>query len=308
MNGPVLVLDIRHTSAVAVLDLVDRYARDRRVWGRRPRPLGPVTVDLVADVAGGVRVPRVPPVRLLLTRNPSGYELFFGAAVGPAGTEARLDLAGTHVLRVRSPRYQAAEVTVGLPAPRTAVELALEPGYDYPFSQVSTITGGGQTLLRGTVHRMDGKSVAGTEVEVPAVPAVTNVYRTDDTGRWVLIFPDSHASGPVTVRLTGPDGVVRQVPDVLVERGREHSLGDTAVDGWVFRAGAPVAGAVVRVAGQPGQAVTGNDGSWRYYFDPNQQAVTVAVSPTLPDGRTLPSTAVPLRRRETVAVPPFRFA
>jgi hypothetical protein len=244
-------------------------------------------------------------VRLLLTRNPSGYELLFGAAVDPAGTEVRLDLAGTHVLLVRSPRYQAAEVTVDLPAPRTAVELALEPCYDYPFSQVSTITGGGQTLLRGTVHRMDGESVAGTMVEVPPV---TNLYRTDDTGRWVLIFPDSQASGPVTVRLTGLDGVVRQVPDVPVERGQERSLGDTAVGGWVFRAGAPVAGAIVRVAAQPGQAITGNDGSWRYYFDPNQQAVTVAVSPTLPDGRTLPSTAVPLRRRETVAVPPFRFA
>jgi len=299
------VVEVRRLTATAVFDLEDRYARDRGVWGSRPRPIEPVTIHVLADVVAGAPVPRVPTPELVLTRSPGGYHLFFGLVRTPPDDRLdRLRLPRSYVVRVESPFYQSTERTVALPAP-VPERIPLEPGYAYPFPEGRANPGAGQTLLRGTVYRMDGQSVAGTTVEVAGV---SNVYRTDETGRWALVFPDAQASGDVSVHIVFPDGTVRDVPGVAVERGRDRSLADTALRGWVLDRGVGVAGATVRVANQPGQAVTASDGGWFYYFDPNQPAVAVAVAPTLPDGRTLPPTNVNVQRRATVVVPTFRFA
>jgi hypothetical protein len=302
----VQVVEVRRLSATAVFDLEDRYARDRGVWGSHPRPIEPVTIRLLADIVAGAPVPLALAPQLVVTRNPSGYHLFYGLIRTPPDDRlSRLELPRSYVIRVESPFYQSAERTVALPAPRDPERIALEPGHAYPFPDGRATPAAGQTLLRGTVHRMDGQSVSGTAVEVVGV---SNVYRTDESGCWALVFPDAQASGDVSVRIVFPDGTVQDVQGVAVERQRDRSLKDTALRGWVLVRGVGVGGATLRVANHPGQAVTASNGSWFYYFDPNQPEVTVAVAPTLPDGRTLPPTDVNIQRHATVVVPTFRFA
>ena len=194
---------------------------------------------------------------MVVVHNPSGYHLFFSQQRLPDGNSRQLVLSpGRYVVRVTSPLYQTAEKDVDLPMPNPnqpgtmdAYSLDLMPGYLYPFPDVNPsraqASAGctedprpgrrGPTLLRGTLRSTDGRGIAGAQVQVTGR---SNTYRTDDTGQWVLWFSDVHPTGPVTVRVVFPDATVVDVPGVCVIRGRETSLHETALRGWVRRSGA----------------------------------------------------------------------
>lgn len=315
----VRVVDVRQLRADRVFDVVDVFARDRRVSGPRPGPLAPVRFFVVARVVGGARQPFDPPKELSVSRSPSGYFLFYGKQRLASGERvaARLD-PGTYVIRVEGGPYQRVEVDVPFPAPPPPpppgppppgfVEFALPPGPTYPFPRTSTVPAkAGPTLLRGSLRRMDGVSVEGTVVGVPGLSVYDD--RMDETGEWVLFFPDDQGDQQVTVRFVHPDGSVEQVAGVDIRQGKENTLRQTVLRGWVLtQGGAPIPGARVRVGGRPGEAVTDVAGAWFFYFGfaliPPGAVTVTAVHP---DGRSVSRSGVQLQPQRTVSIDPFRF-
>jgi hypothetical protein len=302
----VTVLDVRHLTATLVFDLEDGYARDRGVAGPHPRPLEPVRYLVVGEVVGGARQDFVEPLELQVRQNSDGYDLFFGRHRLPDGRVVSVLRPGTYVVRVESDLYQAVERDdVMLPEPASPYLFTLEPGASYPFPSGTLIPRSlGPTLLRGVLQDFGGDGVEGATVEVPGQ---SNTGRTDASGQWVLVFPDSIASGSVTIRFGLPDGTVVQVPAVPIVAGRESTLAPTVLRGVVLTgAGAGITGAAVDVGG-PDVARTRRDGSITIVFPLNQAAAVVDVTATLPDGRAQTKAAVPVQPRATVTVPTFRF-
>lgn len=322
------VVEVRDLSALRVFDAVDRYARDRRIRGTRPAPMTPVRFSVVARLVGGALRAIEPPLSLHIVNSPSGYGLFYGQQRLPTGelTAVRLD-PGTYVIRAdsiplealrrvpndRGP-YQQVELNVVFPAPPpparpAAVEFLLPPGPAYPFPRTSTVPGmTGPTLLRGSFRRMDGVSVEGTVVQSPG----RSLYdcRLGEDGEWVLVFPDDQPDQQLTVRFTPPGGGVPQdVLGVDVKQGKENSLRQTALRGWVLtEGGAGIEGARVQVSGQAGEATTDVGGAWFFYLGLGPvQALPVTVAAIHPDGRTLTKPNIPVQSRATVPVDPFRF-
>src|SRR5262249_14106387 len=178
--------------------------------------------------------------------------------------------------------------------PMLPYSVDLDPGHTYPFPdsypfQVqanpvpcgSIAPGSGPTLLRGGLHAVDGTGIEGARVEVVGV---SNVFETGDTGDWVLWFPEAQPSGLVTVRVTPPASAASNVSGVCMVRGREASLHETSLRGWVRRRGLGVGDAEILVGGFPGSSRTAADGSWSYYFGLDQPDQIVGVTAVLPDG------------------------
>src|SRR5262249_28648929 len=157
--------------------------------------------------------------------------------------------------------------------------------------------GEGPTLLRGDLRRPDGSGVEAATVAAATVPSST--YRTDATGRYVLIFPDTQASAQITVRVTLADGTQLDVANVPIEAGHARSLQPAALRGVGRVRGVAVAGARVSVSGSPSFARTGSDGGWSYWFALDQLADTVAVTAVLPDGRSQTQGGQPVQPRST---------
>jgi hypothetical protein len=304
----VRVLEYRHVQAAAIFDLEDRYARERGVLGPHPRIDGPMSLLAVARMTAAGRVELTPPATLEIRRNDSGFDLFFGLVRRPDGALRTLD-DGTYVVRVETEgRYQRAENgAVVIPEPSVPYRFDLEPGYAYAFPSGSPARRSlGPTLLRGVLQAPDGSGIAGAVVEVVAV---AGPYDTDESGQWVLVFPDSQASGDVTVSVTLPNGAVTQVPNVPVVAGRETVLGQTALRGGLLtNDGRPIAGAAVTIAGRAGITSTRPDGSWLFVLGLGVPPAVVDVTATLPDGRSQTAPAIPIQPRATVVVPIFRFA
>ena len=305
----VSVADMRTLSATAVFDVEDRYVRERGVRGPHPRPIAPLRFRAVARITGGGRVDIDPELDLDVVRNASGFDLFYGSA-GPAGGRERRRLDdGTYVVRILSGGiYQPLErADVAMPAPAASYLFELEPGYAYPFpSAAASPSGAGPTVLRGGLQGPDGSGIEGARVDVTAT---TRTYTTDESGQWVLVFPDSHQTGAVTVRFRLPDGTTVNVAGIQVPAGGDSVLAQTGLRGNVLTtAGVPLEGARVTVSGQPDGTLSQSDGSWFYYFRPDQAAINVTVTATLADGRTQSRTAVPVQPRSTVVVDSFRFA
>jgi hypothetical protein len=299
---------------MVIFDLEDSYARDRGVLGPHPRPIGSVSYLITGQVAAGARQMFVVPLRLITKRNPSGYDLFFGEVVS-AGDTVRAGLPdGTYVVRVEGQFYQPAErddiVVPSAFAPKTPDGLKpawffdLSPNYAYPFPNSSKLPRGlGPTLLRGVVRAVDGTGVEGATIQVAGH---SNSYKTDASGQWVLVFPDTEPSGNVTVHFDLPDGNARDVV-VPLNAGRESSLAPTALRGWAMTVGTGFPGVKIQVTGQPGEAVSGADGSWSYYFDLNQPARAVTVTAVAPNGRRLTQRRIAVQPQSTVVVPSFLF-
>jgi hypothetical protein len=311
-------LELRRLSATLIFDLEDAFARQRGVNGKHPRPTGGINFSIVGTVAGGNRQPITPSLQLQVVANPSGYHLFFGGTKSLSRSRQTSGLApGQYVVRVDSDFYQRTERDdVMIPsnfaaqAPQ-AKSVApyffdLQPGYAYPFPSVSTIPGGrGPTLLRGVLRNTDGTGIAGATVQVVNQ---SNAYTTDDTGQWVLVFPDSQPTAAVTVHFVFPDGAAKDVAGVPLRQGNTNGLPPTALRGLVLtKSGVGIAGASVQVSGQTGQAITRSDGSWFFYFDVGQAAAKVTVTATTPDGRTLKQKSVSVQPRGTAEVPSFQF-
>jgi hypothetical protein len=298
-----LQAELRHLTATLILDLEDRYARERGTRGRHPRPMGPVTYRLLGQITGGQREDFDPPLELVVVRNPSGYDLCFGRTRSSDGPTRLLD--GTYVLRVDSPHYQPVEQQVDLPQPAAAYFFDLLPSYAYPFPSETLPGGRGPTLLRGEYLARDGSGVAGVTVLVPGRSAP---YITDASGRWVLFFPDDQPTGDVTVRFQGPGGT--ETVQVVIVAGRASSLRQTALRGFALTtAGVPIGGATITVAGQPAPIRSGPDGGWSCYFPLAQPpaAGPVDVTASLPDGRSQTHPSIGVQPRSTVVVPTFRL-
>jgi hypothetical protein len=274
---------------------------------------------------------------LEVIRNPSGYHLYFDYEFIDYKrlkdrARRRLQLEpGTYRVRVDGVYYQPLEKTVKYPIenpnlrepsspdpdrrdPLRPYTFSLSPSFAYPFPdpypvQITpdipcsgAVSPGqaGPTLLRGSLHNGDGSGMSGAKI---VAPGISNTYTTNESGLWVLWFPDSHPTGLVTVQVTQPDGAVVPVPNVCVVRGREASLHETALRGWVRQAGVGVAGARVTVSGQAEAILSGLDGEWTYYFPLNQTGVPVVVTATLPDGRSASRNAMVVPRATALVEP-----
>jgi hypothetical protein len=309
---------LRLRDVILVFDPVDRYARDRRLSGPNPRPLGRISYRLVGRVVGGTRrdldQPYDHPVELTVVTSPAGYDTFFGTVTLPDGRRFLADLPdGQYVVQASSPFYQRSErddivVPANAPPPGppvAAYRFDLEPSYAYPFPLTSTLAQGrGPTLLRGAVHDASGD---GTEGVIVQVPNHSNTYQTDRSGRWVLAFADSEPAGAVTVRFDLPDGTVRNVAGVTLRPGMSNAFAQTALAGRVLAGGAAAPAAIIEVAGLPGTATTDAGGRWLYYLQADQPAGEVDVRASLADGRSSVQADVPVQPFRTNPVPLFQF-
>jgi hypothetical protein len=289
-----------------VFDVVDAFALERGLTGAHPRPIGAVRVLLLAD---GQRSFERPP-ELVLGYNRLGYAVSYGRLRFPDGAErvGNFD-AGPFRLRVESRHYQAVEVADVVLPEVEPLRIELAAGHAYPFpaaitppARVGDPTVPALTLLRGAVFTPDGEGRAGVLVESPtAVP-----YRTDADGQWVLVFPEgvpASALVDVTVTAPGADPVVGR--DVPVTPAGEASLAQTAVRGRVRAPGVDPRTVTVRVAGLA--AGVRADGAWFCYFPVDHGGGQVAVTATLPDGRSRTVPDVEVTPRRTTTVPEFSF-
>jgi hypothetical protein len=227
--------ELYRLKAVQIFDLEDHYAREQAGRGRHPRPFGPIKFYAVGQVVNLSRRDFYEPLELVVQRNPSGYHLFFGVIRLPNGEKRRSYLAdGTYMIRVESRYYQRDEWRVTLPMsdPKVPTFFDLLPGYMYPFPKASTLSGGlGPTLLRGGVYDANRQGIARITVEVVGKEHIA--YLTDESGQWVLVFPDDPDDPPpdnVTVRFKLSDGTIKGEEDVDIEPGHENSLAPVVLE------------------------------------------------------------------------------
>lgn len=188
--------------AVWVFDLVDAVARDQRRNGSHPRPIEPIRFYLTGQASGQGRLPQElkPPWELVMTRNPSGFHLFYDAVKLPNGNIRQVALPdGTYDIRVEGRGYLPQTVTAPLPFhpqptplnPYQPIRVELDPDYLYPFS------GYGPTVFKGYVQ--DGNNKPIKDVEVSATVTVKEgdqqtqkavTFKSDAAGQWVLILPN----------------------------------------------------------------------------------------------------------------------
>jgi hypothetical protein len=327
---------------VRIFDVTDAYAGQQAMHGPHPLPIGPIKFLVLGQEVAGQAQRWKTPLEIVTVRTPSGFHVHFGVVQLPGGERRRSYLAdGTYLVRVESAYYQPVEMMVLLRQPQPEdlnnppppVAIGLEPGHAYPFARSSTLpdTGhsklspkAGPTLLRGSLHHTGGRGIDGASVETDGLS--TNAHcTTNKSGQWVLVVPDevfpnqaprgSLVESKVALDCKWPDPeqpgaeIAVHVDNVTVEWGRERSLAQAALRGWVHaRSGAGIAGAVVEVAGLDGQSITGKDGSWSYFFllDQPPLPLNVDVTATLPDGRSQAKPAL-VQPRATVVVPTFRF-
>lgn len=295
------------TPAGAIFDPEDRFARDRAVRGKHPRPMGGLRYSLLGRIVGGSRQDFDSPMELMVVRNAGGYDIFFENIKLATGSRFRHILEeGIYVLRIESDFYQIIERDdVALPQSTQPISLDLEPGYNYPFPASTLANSGGPTLLRGSLHKISGEVRAGVRIEVAGR---SNSYVTDEAGQWVLVFIENDPGGPATVRFTYGDGSHEDVPNVPIEPGAGNRLFQAGLKGAVLdAAGLGIAGASVQVQGYDGATNTDEEGVWYYYFGLNQGADVVNVTARRQDGSTLTQSNVQVQPHEVVVVPSFRF-
>lgn len=290
----------------AIFDVRDRFAGRLLADGAVARPYRPLRFLLIATVAAGGRTePLRRPLELITVENPSGYRLCFGET--RQRDRVRRVAGGRYLVRIESPLYRRDEFQATLLDPEDAryspparpVIRELEPGHGYPFPN----GGRGATVLVGSLHHSDGRVVEGAAV---AVAGRAGPYVTDQTGQWLLDFPDDQPSGPVTVAITLPDGTpTMSLAGVELRRGRQATLTQPALRGAVRVGGRGAAGAVITVSGQPSSTTSAPDGGWRYHFRPDQPDATVDVTASLPDGRSATRPGVPVRARGVTVVDTF---
>lgn len=309
-------LRLRLGRAVAVFELVDRYALERGTAGPHPQALGRVRFFAYARRDGRRREPLEPPLELMTRRNPSGFFLFFGQVLTPDGVRT-LEPA-VYSVAVRSEYYQGTgRARVPLPpsdrTPLGRYRFRLRPGYLYPFPDGSSQPGlEAPTLLRGEVLTPDGRGVANARIyawrPVPggrSVRAALFAYRTDASGQWVLVFPDELPRGEVRVRVRAPgQPTVSVLTEILP--GRTNSLRQTSLTGAVlYESGVPVEDGRIQVEGFPGRGITDAGGRWSYTFPLDMIKARVTVRVTHPQGAQPPERSVEVIPRSTVHVPVF---
>jgi hypothetical protein len=324
-------LEAQTREAVWIFDLVDAYLKRLHGPDSHPRPVMPLVFELTGRKVGGATMPLPGGYeQLVMIANASGYHLFFGREQLDDRSQRLLLLEdGVYSVRISGPGYQPVELDVTLPArdlddptsdPWKVFRIELEPASGYPFHHArryrddgGTPCGDGvppapaaATLLRGSLFHTDGRGWKGATVEIAGR---SNTYTIGDDGQWVLWFAvgDDGITGRHTVTFTLPDATVSEAHNVCVVRGRETSLPATALRGWVLRNGVGVPGATIEVTGYAKTVTTREDGSWWYFFLPNElDQENVRVVSTLPDGESM-LRMTRIRSRGTVVVPSFTF-
>lgn len=241
----------RHRTAVLVLDLEDRFARDRRLHGPHPRPFGPLWFYLLGRPAanGGDKQYFEEPWEMEIQRSPSGYHLFLDRIRLPDGRQSLARLSeGQYLVGVKSRLYRPAEAQVGLSDPGRDLMKELEdtgkitvpyekidllPGYAYPFPQLNGVPGPqAATLLRGAIPQTDGLDLSritvSTETNAKADAGDDYLrYTTDKAGQWqwVLIFPPAETEKKVSLRFFLPnDEEPIELEDVSIKPGSQNTL------------------------------------------------------------------------------------
>jgi hypothetical protein len=288
-------------TALFILDLVDSFARQRGLSGNHPRPFGPVRVLLTARTpVGGTREVLTPPWELIMVRNESGFDLFFGDFKAAGGVRRWPLPDGKYELRVESTYYQAAvlpvDVSRSAPAPNPQ-PTQLAPGFAYPFPT-------GTTLLRGSAQLPDGSGEPGVRILTSASGVVP--YVTDAAGQWVLVLPVLAQATQVVVAYRRPNKPDQRAA-ITVTPGATASLPATALEGQVFDGPRGAGGATIRVRVSPIAVPAQTDGRWRYVFAIDQPAAVTDVTAALPDGRQQTVSDVAITPKQTTAVAPFRF-
>ncbi|WP_086930812.1 carboxypeptidase-like regulatory domain-containing protein [Agarilytica rhodophyticola] len=295
---------IHQKSATAIFALEDRFKRDQGTQGRRPQPFGDIAFYLTGQTTAASFTAFSEPRKLAITRNPSGYYMFFNKYyMGERSYQHNYE--GIYRLRIVSQFYQVHEQDIQLPTASGAISIELEPKHTYPFVSSDAVSRGGVTLLRGTAYAADARGIEGLRVEVPGR---SNTALTDQSGQWVLVFPEADGGGDVMVRHRFANGDVVDVANVPVVSRQSNSLQQTGIRGQVLNDdGIGIAGARIFVEGFSGQAYSAHDGRWSYYFGFTQPAVTVDVVAELSNGTTRTRFGVDVQARSVTAVPTFRF-
>jgi len=292
--------------ACSIFDIEDRFARDREVSGRHPRPIGRLHYFLIGEMINGARVEYEAPIELMVVRNSGGYDLFFDQVryQGTRSYRRALD-TGLYIVRIESELYQSIEQILSLPDFNTPQSFDLEPNFNYPFPMTSLPNVGSPTLLRGSLHTVDGKGEPDVTIQVVGS---SNTYLTDVSGQWVLVFNEDQDSEDVTVHFEWADGSHLDVPLVSIEQGQVNRLVQAGLRGWVFDpAGIALPDVRIEVSGHAVEVTSAQDGSWSFYFDMNQVSELVSVTARLSDGSSLTQEDIQVQTRELVIVPNFQF-
>lgn len=247
MQVRIINYELRHRTAVLVLNLEDKFARERRLRGPHPRPFGPLKFYLAGRSAGPDEEPQYfkEPWEMVMQRNPSGYHLFFDLVKSSDGTtrQARLP-EGDYLVRVESLYYRPEEKEIAFPGPRDPEKeidvgkialpngfFDLLPGYAYPFPQLNGVpSDNAPTLLRGSIPKVAGLDLTGITV-FPEGAAEDKegylTYITDEAGQWVLFFqefkPKELADVTINFKLPSPT-ITIQLEEVTIKRGHQNSL------------------------------------------------------------------------------------
>lgn len=204
-----------------IFDLTDRFARDLGVNGVT-RPFGPVQIFVMGEQVNGNDQRWAQPLHLIIPKNPSGHLIFFGQLRDKAKLLRRDYLQDNHDYRLRleSRYYQTIERIIHFsytPAnPRLTFDL--EPGYAYPFPQLTNYH---PTLLRGHVQTANKMGIP--DIQITVVGQNFGYEMTDKTGQWLLIFPDSQAAGDVTVNFIRNGAVLTQ-RTIAIQPGQTNVL------------------------------------------------------------------------------------
>lgn len=263
----------RITTAWRIYDVVDTQRQgDPAVL--RPQPIGRVRFEVVASEEGGVRRDLPEPLGLAMQQNPSGYHLWFGTAILADGRRVDLEPGGPAlVVEITSDFYQRAE-DVFVPSSRaeTATRIDLAPGYAYPVDRTTPGQGNRRpTVLSGNLRHPDGSGEAGATIDVFPLPAgqpgPSPDYRTDHTGRWLLVLDDAVASvADATVRIRRFGRPTVTVEDVAIAQGDARSLRQASLAGRTVRAnGSPLPGVEISIDLVPGIS-TASDADGRFEF------------------------------------------
>lgn len=223
-------LEHHRTKATQVFDLWDAFAHTRRIHGSHPKPFGQIKFYAVAQITDGdVRKNFNQPLEMLTKLSPSGYHLFFGD-FGLHDHSNRINILdeGQLAIYVAAQYYQPIErtdVIIPMPDPHNPISIDLQPGYAYPFPRLPVHH---LTLLYGKVQNANKDGLANVTV---TDQAETIHYWTDQSGQWVLIFPDDWETGTVNLNFTLPDGLSQTLDDIEVEQGQINSIPPVTLPG-----------------------------------------------------------------------------
>lgn len=108
--------EVRLRTADLIFDIVDGYARARGMGETDPRPIVPLYFYAIARIVNGVEQPINQPFQLVMTRNLSGYHLFYGTVKMPDGVTREKVLApGQYIVLIDTVPYSPPQAGRGVP-------------------------------------------------------------------------------------------------------------------------------------------------------------------------------------------------